>query len=136
METKDFEKLIQEAPQRADSEKIEMIAETEQPERVAADEAETPTEPNAVKMSVGQFGATVAGIYCTVSDFVYKKIKKTETAPAWTETDKEALNSAITPVLEQYSITVSPITNLLVTLAVFETMRYSQKPQLNIDSGE
>lgn len=127
METTEFEKLMEEAPQRADAEKIEMI------EQAAGDtvggSVEDPApdpEPQKITMSVGQFGATVAGIYCSVSDFVYKKVKKTETAPAWTDIEREQVNAAITPVLEQYNITVSPLTNLIVTLAVIEAMRYTQ----------
>ncbi|MBP5400746.1 MAG: hypothetical protein J6Y35_03865 [Bacteroidales bacterium] len=127
METNDFEKLMEEAPQRADAGKIEMI------EQAAGDtvggSVEDPVpdpEPKTITMSVGQFGATVAGLYCSVSDFVYKKVKKTETAPAWSDMEREQLNSAITPVLEQYNITVSPLTNLIMTLAVIEAMRYTQ----------
>lgn len=129
METNDFEKLMEEAPQRADAGRIEMI------EQAAGDtvggSVEDPSpdpepEPQKITMSVGQFGATVAGIYCSVSDFVYKKVKKTETAPAWTDIEREQVNAAITPVLEQYNITVSPLTNLIVTLAVIEAMRYTQ----------
>ena len=131
METTDFEKLMQEAPERADEEKI--VIETEPQAAATEDQASPPAgaggEAAGVTMSVGQFGATVTGIYCAVSDFVYKRVKKTDTAPAWTDNDREALNGALVPVLEQYNITVSPLTNLIVTIAVVEAMRYSQKPQ-------
>ena len=130
METSDFEKLMQSAPERADAEKI--VIETEPP-AAAAEENGTMLEDSkaGITMSVGQFGATVTGIYCAVSDFVYKRVKKTDTAPTWTDNDREALNGALVPVLEQYNITVSPLTNLIVTIAVVEAMRYSQKPQIS-----
>lgn len=121
METKDFEQLMSEEPQRADETKIMLETPGEDSAQIQTD-----GEPAKVTMSVGQFGATVAGIYCSVSDFVYKRIKKTDHAPAWTDAEREQVNNAITPVLEQYNITVSPLTNLIVTLAVVEAMRYTQ----------
>lgn len=122
METKEFEQLMSEEPQRADETKIILETPGEDPAQIQTD-GET---EKVVTMSVGQFGATVAGIYCSVSDFVYKRIKKTDHAPAWTDAEREQVNAAITPVLEQYNITVSPLTNLIVTLAVVEAMRYTQ----------
>lgn len=120
----EFEKTMNEEPVRADETKI--IIDTQ--EESGTDQPGTPLDPpQAVTMSVGQFGATVAGIYCTVSDFVYKKIKKTDTAPEWKDSDRDAVTGALVPVLEQYNITVSPITNLIVTLAVIEAMRYSKQ---------
>lgn len=129
METSEFEKLMREAPERADAEKI--VIEPEAP--ITGEPAEAPAgaagagvdEPQRVTMSVAQFGMTVTAIYTSISDFVYKRVKKTDTAPAWTDNDREALNGALVPVLEQYNITVSPLTNLLITVAVIEAMRYN-----------
>lgn len=131
METSAFEKLMSEAPERADETKIIVDSEA-----ATAAATETPTDEEApaasdekkVVMSAAQFGATVTGIYTAVSDFVYKKIKKTDTAPAWGDSDRESLNNAITPVLEQYNVTMSPITNLIITLAMVEALRYAKKP--------
>lgn len=123
-ELKEFEEMIREEPDRADETKI--VIETPAEETTVPPMSEE-APPAAVTMSVGQFGATVAGIYCTVSDFVYKRVKKTDTAPAWSDTDRESLTGALVPVLEQYNIVVSPLTNLIVTIAVIEAMRYSNK---------
>lgn len=127
----EFEKTMNEDPARADEKKI--IIDT--PTEATPDQPETDLEPpQAVTMSVGQFGTTVAGIYCTVSDFVYKKVKKTDSAPAWKESDREALTGALVPVLDQYNITVSPLTNLIVTIAIIEAVRYN-KPAQQIGGG-
>lgn len=119
-EIEEFENTMQEEPQRADETRITFDQPAEPEEPIQADTEKT------VTMSVGQFGATVAGIYCTLSDFIYKKVKKTDTAPAWGDTDREALQGALVPVLEQYNITVSPLTNLIVTVAVIEAVRYNK----------
>jgi len=128
MEPNDFEKLMSEAPERADAEKI--VFDEPEPEPAPEPAPEPEPAPSAVKMSVAQFGATVTGIYTAVSDFVYKRIKKTDVAPAWSEGDKEALNSAMLPVLEQYNITLTPATNLIITVAMLEAMRYSRPPMI------
>lgn len=130
METKEFEQLMSEAPARADETKITI--ETETQPKAGEDNPTSDTEtgnekPQTVTMSVGQFGTTVAGIYTAVSDFVYKKVKKAD-PPAWGENEKEAITAAVVPVLEQYNLQVSPLTNLIVTLAVVEAMRYAKKP--------
>lgn len=129
METTEFEKLMSEAPERADETKInfepDADREPETPPASAQADGEGLEEPKTVKMSVAQFGATVTGIYTAVSDFVYKRIKGTDTAPAWTETERENLNNAMLPVLEQYNVTLTPATNLIITIAVIEAMRYS-----------
>lgn len=136
METNEFEKLMSEAPERADETKINLEPETttanDPPAEKTAEGEEAAPEP--IKMNVAQFGATMTGIYCAVSDFVYKKIKKTDTAPAWTNSDREALNAALVPVMEQYNVTVTPTTNLIITIAVVEAMRYS-RPAAAIELG-
>ena len=122
METNEFEKLMSEAPERADETKIIIDPGTD-----------PGTDPEMVKMSVAQFGATVTGIYTAVSDFIYKRVKKTDVAPAWSESDKEALSGAMLPVLEQYNVTLTPTTNLIITVAVIEAMRYSRPAQKEIN---
>lgn len=129
----EFEKTMNEEPSRADETKI-IIDTPDRPTEGKPDLQAALEPPQAVNMSVGQFGATVAGIYCTVSDFVYKRIKKTA-APEWNEADREALTGALVPVLDQYNITVSPITNLIVTLAMIEAMRYSRPSTRADESG-
>lgn len=128
MELNEFEKVMNEAPDRADLDKITLPEGMQEPEQEAAGKEEAGETPDdgSVTMSIGQFAVTAVSIYTKVSDMVYKRIKKAETAPKWTSDEMDSLASAATPVLEQYNIRVSPITNLLVTIAVIEAMRYAK----------
>ena len=150
METNEFEKLMSKAPERADKTKIIIDPGTDPGTDPGKDPGKDPgtdsgkdpgtdpgtdpgKDPGTVKMSIAQFGATITGIYTAVSDFVYKRIKGTDTAPAWTETDRETLNNAMLPVMQQYNVTLTPTTNLIITIAVIEAMRYAKKTNLNIE---
>lgn len=137
METNEFEKLMSEAPERADETKIIIDPGTDPGPDPGPDPGTDPgPDPGTVKMSVAQFGATITGIYTAVSDFVYKRIKGTDTAPAWTDAERETLNNAMMPVMQQYNVTLTPTTNLIITVAVIEAMRYAKKPDQNGERGQ
>lgn len=128
MELNEFEKVMNEAPDRADLDKITLPEGMQEQEPADSGSPASGEEDGdgSVTMSIGQFAVTAVSIYTKVSDMVYKRVKKAETAPKWTSEEMDSLASAATPVLEQYNIRVSPITNLLVTIAVIEAMRYAK----------
>ena len=75
-----------------------------------------------------QFGQLMTNTYCSISDFVYKKIKKTPTAPEWQEEEKQELKQAFENYLVTLNVPMSPIMQLVATLATCEVIRYTIKP--------
>lgn len=144
MNVEEFEKEMQQEPDRVNEAEIkENLEAIEQPEQQQTPEGETPKdegetapETDAVTVSLGQLAGMVTGVYCRLSDFVYTKVKKTETAPEWSEDDKGAIEAAIAPVLGKYNVALSPATNLIITLVVIEGMRYTMQKPKEIGNGE
>lgn len=75
-----------------------------------------------------QFGQLITNTYCSISDFVYKKIKKTPTAPEWQEEEKQGLKQAFENYLGTLNVPMSPLMQLVATLATCEVVRYTIKP--------
>lgn len=75
-----------------------------------------------------QFGQLITNTYCSISDFVYKKIKKTQTAPEWQEEEKQGLKQAFENYLGTLNVPMSPLMQLVATLATCEFIRYTIKP--------
>lgn len=129
MEIRELEKELAEKPQEVEQETVEeALNAIEEPKPItgAADDAEGETpieEPQAVNLL--QFGSVITNIYCGLSDFIYKKIKKSETAPAWDPDSKEALSEALTAFLAQYNVQMTPTTQLIVVVASIEAIRYT-----------
>lgn len=99
--------------EESQNEQTTETAPDEQPEQVTAN------------VNLMDFGNIITGVYCNVSDAVYKKIKKSETAPAWTPEMRQGINDALTAYLSTVNIAVKPIYALVATLATCEIMRYS-----------
>jgi len=138
MNVEEFENEMRQEPDRVNEAEIkENLEAIEQPAQQAAPEGETSAEVGetapegeAVTVSLGQLAGMVAGVYCRLSDFVYTKVRKTETAPEWSKEDKCAIEAAIEPVLGKYNVALSPATNLIITLTIIEGLRYTvYKPQ-------
>lgn len=117
---KELEEPVQQ-PQTVEFE--EETTKEKQPQTVGNVEA-APTQ--AANML--QFGQLITNTYCSVSDFVYKKIKKTPTAPEWQEEEKQGLRQAFENYLNTLNVPMSPLMQLVATLATCEVVRYTIKP--------
>lgn len=142
MELEEFEKMIDEQPQEVAADEVKEAlqqAEEEQPTGTEPEaeqptgtepEAEQPTgtepeQPEQVTVNMLQFGQIVTNLYCGVSDFVYKKVKKADHAPKWDDETKQTMRESFELVLRQYNVQMTPTTQLLAVLAVVEVTRYS-----------
>ena len=133
MELEDFEKMIDEQPQEVAADEVKEAlqqAEAGQPTETEPDQPEQPTEPTPepseqVTVNMLQFGQIVTNLYCGVSDFVYKKVKKTDHAPKWEDETKQTMRESFELFLQQYNVQMTPTTQLLAVLAVVEITRYS-----------
>ncbi len=83
------------------------------------------SQPN---MNMLQFGQVITNTYCNISDLVYRKIKKTESAPAWQPEEKESIKTAFEGYLMTLNVPMSPLMSLVATLATCEILRYTIKP--------
>ena len=134
MELEEFEKMIDEQPQEVAADEVKEAlqqAEAEQPTGTEP-EAEQPTgtepeaeQPEQVTVNMLQFGQIVTNLYCGVSDFVYKKVKKADHAPKWDDETKQTMRESFELVLQQYNVQMTPTTQLLAVLAVVEVARYT-----------
>lgn len=133
MELEDFEKMIDEQPQEVAADEVKEAlqqAEEEQPTGTdpgtdPATETEKPEQPEQVTVNMLQFGQIVTNLYCGVSDFVYKKVKKADHAPKWDDETKQTMRESFELVLQQYNVQMTPTTQLLAVLAVVEVARYA-----------
>lgn len=136
MELEEFEKMIDEQPQEVAADEVKEAlqqAEAEQPTETEP-EADQPTEPTPepseqITVNMLQFGQIVTNLYCGVSDFVYKKVKKADHAPKWEDETKQTMRESFELVLQQYNVQMTPTTQLLAVLAVIEVARYTLPPQ-------
>lgn len=132
MELEEFEKMIDEQPQEVAADEVKEAlqqAEAEQPTETEP-EADQPTEPTPepseqITVNMLQFGQIVTNLYCGVSDFVYKKVKKADHAPKWEDETKQTMRESFELVLQQYNVQMTPTTQLLAVLAVIEVARYT-----------
>lgn len=132
MDLKQLQKMIDEEPQPAAPETVKEVVEMEQTEEKKpttpeqAPEDQQPTTPTAAPVvSAAQFGAVLTSIYCGISDAVYKKIKNCKTAPAWEPETRQVINEAAAAALSNYNVPMSPVWQLVITLATVEVMRYT-----------
>ena len=109
-------------PQNVEFEE-ETTKEEQQPQTVG--NLETAAAPAANML---QFGQLITNTYCSISDFVYKKVKKTPTAPEWQEEEKQGLRQAFENYLGTLNVPMSPLMQLVATLATCEVIRYTIKP--------
>lgn len=142
MNVEDFEKTMIEEPDHVNEDVIrENLAQMEQTETDTEstpgqnDDQQPDNEQQDVSVSLGALAGMVAGVYCRLSDFVYKKVRKTESAPEWSEDDRAAIEAAIAPVLGKYNVALSPATNLVITIVVIEGMRYTMYKTKEIENG-
>ena len=126
MDVNEFEKQMTEAPERVDEEAIrENLSELEKTEEKPAEDPDGQAEEQPVSMPLAQLAGMVTGVYCRLSDYIFTKVKKTSSAPEWSEHDREAIENAVAPVLGKYNVTLSPATNLIITLTIIEGIRYT-----------
>ena len=93
-------------------------------------EIETAQMPeNQPNINMLQFGQVITNTYCNISDLVYRKIKKTESAPEWQPEEKESIKTAFESYLVTLNVPMSPLMSLVATLATCEILRYTIKPQ-------
>ena len=93
-------------------------------------EIETAHMPeNQPNINMLQFGQVITNTYCNISDLVYRKIKKTESAPEWQPEEKESIKTAFESYLVTLNVPMSPLMSLVATLATCEILRYTIKPQ-------
>lgn len=91
---------------------------------------EQPQMPeNQPNMNMLQFGQVITNTYCNISDLVYRKIKKTESAPEWQPEEKDSIKNAFEAYLVTLNVPMSPLMSLVATLATCEILRYTIKPQ-------
>lgn len=119
---KELEKPV-EQPQNVEFEQ-DTTPEAQTPEIEAAQMPEN--QPN---MNLLQFGQVITNTYCNISDLVYRKIKKTESAPEWQPEEKESIKTAFESYLVTLNVPMSPLMSLVATLATCEILRYTIKPQ-------
>lgn len=119
---KELEEPVQQ-PQTVEFEEETTTTKEQQPQ--TAGNLETANAPAANML---QFGQLITNTYCNFSDFVYKKIKKTPTAPEWQEEEKQGLKQAFENYLGSLNVPMSPLMQLVATLATCEVVRYTIKP--------
>lgn len=74
------------------------------------------------------FCGAITETYCKISDLVYKKIKKAESAPKWDEDTKEAIKLYLSESLKEVNLPVNkPYYALLVVVIFAEIQRYTTK---------
>ena len=111
-----------------DETKIEFAE--EQPQQAQPDpQPDEFVQPQQVTMNLADFGQIITNTYCGISDTVYKRIKKTDTAPKWDSETKEAIKEALNAYLSTVNVVVKPIYGLLATLATVEIVRYTMPVQ-------
>lgn len=137
MELEDFEKMIDEQPQEVAADEVKEAlqqAESEQdPDQIPTGSTQDPDQnptgstqdPEQVTVNMLQFGQIVTNLYCGVSDFVYKKVKKADHAPKWDDETKQTMRESFELMLQQYNVQMTPTTQLLAVLAVVEVARYT-----------
>lgn len=129
MEIEDLEKELKETPQEVNEAAVrEALKQAEEPQA-------EPTAPEAGEaeesVNLMQFGQIITNIYCGLSDYVYKRVKKTSSAPEWEQDTKEAIEQSLTAFLAQYNVQMTPTTQLIVVLASVEAVRYTvQRPKM------
>ena len=129
MDLKELQRVIDEEPTPAAPETVKEVERMDQNEEK---EPETPlTMPENSKqttppaLSWGQFGVVLTSIYCSISDAVFKKVKNCKTAPAWEPETRQAISETTAALLESYDVPMSPVWQLVITLAMVEATRYT-----------
>lgn len=126
MEIEDLEKELNEQPQEVNEATVtEALKQAEEPQQEADKPEAGEAEENTVNLM--QFGQIITNVYCGLSDYVYRRIKKTLSAPEWDPETKKAIEQSLTAFLSQYNVQMTPTTQLIVVLATVETMRYTVK---------
>lgn len=125
MTEKELIKELEEPVQQPQSVEFEEDTAKEEAQPQTAGSLETTTAPAANML---QFGQLITNTYCNISDFVYKKIKKTPTAPEWQDEEKQGLRQAFENYLGTLNVPMSPLMQLVATLATCEVIRYTIKP--------
>ena len=130
MEIEELEKELNEQPQEVNKEAVtEALKQAEEPQTEATKPEAEEAEENTVNLM--QFGQIITNIYCGLSDYVYKRVKKTASAPEWEPETKEAIEQSLTAFLAQYNVQMTPTTQLIVVLASVEAVRYTvQRPKM------
>ena len=124
MELEEFEKMIDEQPQEVAADEVKEALQQAEAEQPTGTEPEA-EQPEQVTVNMLQFGQIVTNLYCGVSDFVYKKVKKADHAPKWDDETKQTMRESFELVLQQYNVQMTPTTQLLAVLAVVEVARYT-----------
>lgn len=130
MKLDDLKKVMSDSTPAVDvtPETLRQLEPDEQTETTTTNAAPVSGQPEQDEqrfVNLANFCATATGLYCAISDFVYKKVKKTETAPEWSPEVREQLTNACNDFLEGYNIPMSPAVELVITLVTVEVMRYT-----------
>lgn len=130
MEIEDLEKELNETPQEVNEAAVtEALKQAEEPQQETAQPEAGEAEESTVNLM--QFGQIITNIYCGLSDYIYKRVKKTSSAPEWEPDTKEAIEQSLTAFLAQYNVQMTPTTQLIVVLASVEAVRYTvQRPKI------
>lgn len=130
MEIEELEKELNETPQEVNEATVtEALKQAEEPQVEHITPEAVEAEENTVNLM--QFGQIITNIYCGLSDYVYKRVKKTSSAPEWEQDTKEAIEQSLTAFLAQYNVRMTPTTQLIVVLASVEAVRYTvQRPKM------
>lgn len=133
MTENEFKKEVLTDVNQVDEEQIKFENETTtEEEKLTNDNLQGEQEQGApVTMNLMDFGNIITNVYCGVSDTVYKRIKKTDTAPKWDAETKNAINDALSAYLQTVNVAVKPIYGLIATLATVEIVRYTMPLQLS-----
>lgn len=136
MELEELENELRQTPQEVDETAVkEALQQAEEPQPDKQPEQQQEQEENTVNLM--QFGQIITNMYCGLSDYVYKRVKKTDSAPAWEPETKEAIEQSLTAFLAQYNVQMTPTTQLIVVLVSVEAVRYTLKrPQISTDGTD
>lgn len=106
------------------------MQEREQRETVVIDPVDPvdpvdPTEQQPEMMNFVTFSTVAVNLYCSLSDLVYKRVKRGQLPPTWSDESKELLDNAAANVLQGYNVPMSPIWQLVTTVVAVEVLRYA-----------
>lgn len=132
MTENEFKKEVLTDVNQVDEEQIKFENETTtEEEKLTNDNLQGEQEQGAhVTMNLLDFGTIITNVYCGLSDTVYKRIKKTDSAPKWDTETKTAINDALSAYLSTVNVAVKPIYALIATLATVEVVRYTMPIQI------
>lgn len=134
MNETEFKKEVLTDVNKVDEEQIKFENETttEEEKLTTKDNLQEAQEQGApVTMNLMDFGTIITNVYCGLSDTVYKRIKKTDSAPKWDAETKTAINDALSAYLSTVNVAVKPIYGLIATLATVEVVRYTMPLKLS-----